>query len=308
MRIKHLIIAVYLLLAGCSLTSEKIKEPILLDREPVIRQRYEYESVGISLPYTIEDQAPDSINVRLTLRSDPSLTILENDFPAGSEIELFVPPDQLDTLARENLLIVTPAGDGFEQREIFFSAGRLPVIDLETILIRQLPYSITGWLINRRDQAPVAGIDIELLARSKNLNYGTTVSDSLGFFRLELRAAHIQGNDFNLRVIGGGEYPDMVIPVEFIDRECRLKILLGLSLAAEQEGVTCRITNPATTFRTGPENGADIQFFLAAGDIIVITKVAGNRYYGFVEVPVADTHEIQRVFGWVNEEDILRQP
>ncbi len=284
--------------------THRIKEPILLDREPRVSFRYEYKSVLVSVPYFIEDRQPDIINFKLSHRADPSLTLIEQDFPAGASLQLLVPRGILNPDPMGNLAVIKPLGGDFETRKILFSYEELPVINLSQVLIREHPFVVTGTVLQRANNQPVTGARLALVARTQNTVYGNTQTDSTGFFRFELKNRFGTAADYYLRVETDFQYPNRLVPVSFdAERQFDTEILLGVSQAGAN-GVAYRVMENGTPFRQGPENGAEIQFFLAAGDIITVIKVAGNRLYGFVEMVTSNESEVQPVYGWIQDRDV----
>lgn len=285
--------------------THRIKEPILLDQEPRVSFRYEYESTIINVPYFIEDKQPQIINFRITHRENPSLTLIEQDFVSGDRLQLLVPKAVLSTDPMGNLAIIQPLGGDFETIELLFSLNELPTINLSEALIRERPFSVIGTVLQRKNNSPVHNARLYLVARNKNTVYGLTNTDSLGFFRFDLKNQYGTAADFYLRVETDHEFPDRVIPVDFADnKRFDIQILLGASPTGAGLGAIYRVKSNATPFRQGPENGADIQFFLAAGDIIIVTKVAGNRLHGFVEMVTSDETKVHPVYGWVQEQNV----
>ncbi len=285
--------------------THRIKEPILLDQEPRVSFRYEYESISINVPYFFEDKQPQIINFRITHRENPSLTLIEQDFVSGDRLQLLVPKAVLSTDPMGNLAIVQPLGGDFETIELLFSLSTEPIINLSEALIRERPFIVTGTVLQRKNNNPVHNARLNLIARNKNTVYGLTNTDSLGFFRFELKNQYGIAADFYLRVETDHEFPDRVIPVDFTDsKRFDIQILLGASPTSAGIGAIYRVKSNATPFRQGPENGAEIQFFLAAGDIIIVTKVAGNRLHGFVEMVTSDETKVHPVYGWVQEQNV----
>jgi len=290
---------------GCALMTHKVKEPILLDQEPRVSFRYEYESTIINVPYFIEDKQPQLINFRITHRENPLLTLIEQDFVSGDQLQLLVPKAVLSTDPMGNLAIIQPRGGDYETIELLFSLSAEPIINLSEVLIREKPFIVTGTVLQRKNNNPVHNARLYLIARNKNTVYGLTYADSLGFFRFELKDQYGTSADFYLRVETDHKFPDRVIPVDFAEsKRFEIQILIGASPTGAGIGAIYRVKSNGTPFRRGPENGADIQFFLAAGDIIIVTKVAGNRLHGFVEMVTSDETKVHPVYGWVQEQNV----
>ncbi|MFH1851530.1 MAG: hypothetical protein ABIA75_04230 [Candidatus Neomarinimicrobiota bacterium] len=283
----------------------KIKEPILLERDPIVAFRYEYATVSILVPYRIEGREPESIRLYLALRSRPEMILLEHEFSVGDTLELSLPRNVLSQDEMGNLAVIQPSGGDYETIKILFSAGTVPEISLPAVLIREKPYVITGVVLERNTMLPVAGAVVELMARSLNTIYGTTVSNSSGFFRIELKNEYGHSVDFSLRILSDQKYPERQVTVEFdTTKQFTTQVLLGVSDSGLSSGVRYRVLENGTAFRAGPENSADIKFFLAAGDLVIVTRVAGNRLFGFVEMEAGGGDKIQAVHGWIRGKDV----
>lgn len=307
-RTRHKLIIIHaaliILFSSCTLLPTRIKEPILLGTEPRISFRYEYESIAVSIPYIIEGAEPENISVRIVTRINPLETLLELTFMPGEELSMMLPVNILSQDPLGNLAVISPGGDDYEIKEILFSIDDSPSILLPSVLIRQRPYLVSGHLIERASSEPVSSGRIDLIGRNQNVVFGSTVPDSTGYFRFDLQQKYGADSDFYLLVNMDKQFPDRVVQVDFIDKEFYTRILLGMSQAGIASGAAYQVLHEHTPFRDGPENGADIQFFLTAGDLFVVTKVAGNRLFGFVEMPTRYGDGLHTVYGWVRENDV----
>ena len=303
---KTMVVFLVLIISGCSLITPKIKTPILLDREPRVSFRYEFESIRIEIPHQFEGDQPESILVKLSSRADLSTILIEREFGFDEQFRLLVPRDILATTALGNLITIIPQGEDYKTVESFFSVGESPIINLPSVLIRKNPFVVTGTVMVRNSGLAFENAQIDLMARSQNRIYGSAHTDSTGFFRFELKNDYGSATVFNLLVSSNNQYPDRLIPVVFNEeKQSYNQIFLGVSSEGLGEGVAYRVIQDQAPFRASPENGADILFFLARGDIVIVRTVAGRRYQGFVEVPTSNENIVQTMHGWLDEQDII---
>ncbi len=303
MKTHSILIPFLLFLVGCGTT--RIKEPVLLERPAPVAVRYEFEDVIISVPTAIEDYIPESIRLSLAHRDSPSQVLFERVINPTEAIRMVVPRGILNPVEMGNLLVVEPIGSDFEKVSLLFSVSDQPELKLPTTVIRKIPYLITGRVFRRSDGMPVARAHVTVTARNKNLIFGSMDTDSTGFFRFEIRARYGLENDYYLSVDTDQLFPLRIVDVSFENgREYKSDIRLGISTGGSTAGTIYKVVADNTPFRSQPDTGADIKFFLSRGDRIIVTRVAGNRYYGFVEITTYPGDQIQELYGWVNAEDL----
>lgn len=291
------------ILAGCG--STRIKDPILLERPAAVKVRYEFDDVVINIPVTVEDTTVTGIRLSVGHRNSPGTELLTRTVRLGEPLQLLVPRNILSPDSLSNLVRVEPLGTGFESVVRMFSVSEQPVVTIPNVVIRKIPYIISGVVLERAAEQPVSAAQVELVAKNKNLIFGRTYSDSTGFYRFEIIDRDGLANDYYLSVSTNGKFPVPKIDVQFSEEKSfTCDILLGLSSGSVGGGTVYRVINDKIPFRAGPDNASDIQFFLNIDDLVVITRVAGNRYYGFVELPVLKCNQIQKVYGWVQSDDL----
>ena len=103
-----------------------------------------------------------------------------------------------------------------------------------------------------------------------------------------------------MMVTTDGEYATWLQPVDFKgEKRLNQKVLLGASQEFLEQGMVYRINQDLTPFKEGPENGSPIQFFLAHGEVFIVTKVAGERLYGYIETVNQEKSLRLQHDGWV---------
>ena len=77
------------------------------------------------------------------------------------------------------------------------------------------------------------------------------------------------------------------------------KVVYISSLVPDSGEVLYTIKQDFVPFRAGPENGAEVQFILIKNEQIAVSKVAGDRLYGRMNIFVESKQAYQNVYGWV---------
>ena len=179
-----------------------------------------------------------------------------------------------------------------------FHIGGPGMYHLDNVMIRRDPIIITGLVLDRRTRKPIKNASIFIADSSNNLKSHTT--DSIGFFRTELNHAYLGRDDIRVVVDTKDQYPRYVEQLfNLHEKKRHVNILLGMSAAVAARGSLFRINEDLVAFRSGPENGSPIQMMLSKGDMFLVTKVSGERSFGYLEI-IDKTKGIHEEFnGWV---------
>ncbi|NOZ03747.1 MAG: hypothetical protein GXO92_03945 [FCB group bacterium] len=292
-------IIVHLQFWGCSYF--KIMDyptPILLEADDHITMRYVYDVVTVHASVQIIEGNPTAYRLGIYRRDDLASPIFEKIFFPGDSIKLVLPTDSFSRDTIGNLAVLTPLGGDFQRVEIPFTVSKSRVVRLPVIKVRKRPYVLTGRVFRKSDLLPIRDATVIVADSLKTVLQSKT--DSLGFFRFELFTNIGERKDLRLIVSTDGYYSDWISTIDFGGRKkMDLEIYLGPSKELLSAGALYRVTRDLTPFRVGPENGSPIQFFLSKGDLFVVSKVAGDRLYGFVEISGDTPASTQRMDGWV---------
>ena len=272
--------------------------PILLEAEDHITMRYVYDVVTVLATVKVIEGNPTAYRFSIYRRDALASPIFEKIFFPEDSIKLILPTDSFSRDYIGNLAVLTPLGGDFQRVETPFSVEGSGIVRLPVIEVRKRPYVLTGRVLRKSDLLPIEDATV-IIADSLD-TIRTSQTDSLGFFRFELFTDVGERNDLKLTVSTDGYFSDWKSAIGFNgQKKMDLGIYLGPSKELLSAGALYRVTRDLTPFRTGPENGAPIQFLLSKGDLFVVSKVAGDRLYGFVEISSDASDSTQRVEGWV---------
>jgi hypothetical protein len=282
-------------------------EPIVVEREPDVTVRYEYDNVQIVVPKRVLEGQPTAFRLGIYHRGKQAAPLLEQLFFPEDSIMITLPRNILNPDSLGNRAVLSPLGGDYEPVSILFTVPLTGDVHLDPVPIHHPPLVLTGKVLLRKDKTPVAGATVTVTDTLREL--GQTRTDSLGFFRFEFLSSHVLGTTLTLTVDTEGRYAEANRRVSFAtEREVDLIILLGPSEELVSQGMIYRVRADLVPFRSGPENGAPIHFFLARGEIFVATKVAGDRLYGFVELVDEEKGIHKRMDGWVLRQYLEYQP
>ncbi|MFQ6606443.1 MAG: PEGA domain-containing protein [Fidelibacterota bacterium] len=284
---------------GCSyLKVHQYDRPIILTDNDEINLRYAYAEVTIVAPVLIVDAQPTAYRLSLYDRRNTAEPLLQQIFFPGDSIKLVLPRNTLNREPLGNLAVLVPLGGDFVEVKHTFSVTPSKRIELPIFKVQRIPYILFGTVYYRADGSPLPRAEVSLADSLRIL--ATSVTDTMGFYRLQLRASQGEQENLKLTVDTKGELPKLIIPFKFNNNhEVRKDLYIGPPQAFLEKGVPYRVEEDLVPFREGPENGAPVHFFLMRGDLVIVSKVAGDRLFGLTEIRDETRGTTQEVEGWV---------
>lgn len=271
---------------------------ITLDNPPEVSLNYTYNTVRLVQPVSIAEGNPTAFRFIIRQRSKPDSPLIERVFFPGDSIAIELPFNVFDPQPLGNLIKLIPYGRDLQPVEHLFTVADTGTIVLPEAIIRRVPVVITGILLLRDNNTPIESADVTITDSASVIL--RTQSDSLGFFRFELWPRYRHRTDLSLVIRDEENYLNKSISIDFKENQTvHFPIFFGASQEFVSQGAVYRILQDFVPFRSGPENGADIQFFLSRGDMLAVKKVAGDRLFGVVEVLNDETKTLQWFEGWV---------
>ena len=123
-------------------------------------------------------------------------------------------------------------------------------------------------------------------------------SDSLGYSRLRIPLNREKDIPINILIDTDGKF--QLYRREIVIKEGTSEEIIMLSSLKLEIGETVyHVIDDLVPFREGPENGSSVLFFLNSGDQVVVSKVAGDRLFGRVNVFLEMQGRYKNVNGWI---------
>ena len=151
-------------------------------------------------------------------------------------------------------------------------------------------------ILNKESKKPVSNVNTlafqngELLSSSK--------SDSLGYSRLRIPLNREKDIPINILIDTDGKF--QLYRREIVIKEGTSEEIIMLSSLKLEIGETVyQVIDDLVPFREGPENGSSVLFFLNSGEQVVVSKVAGDRLFGRVNVFLEMQGRYKNVNGWI---------
>lgn len=287
-----------LYLSACSLKPIIIEEPVLLGSKPNVSVRYTYDKVTIVIPFKVIEGEPTAYKVSLFPKGKMATPIVEKLFFPTDSIKMMLPENIWNKENFGNVMTIAPIGDDFEIVTQMFHISGPGIYYMDTVYVRKDPVIIKGLVLGRRLHKPIKNAKVMITDSSRTLR--SVITDSLGFFRTELDHAYLGRDDITLKVDTGKRFPDYSEHIKSLDEKTlHFDILLGMSSSLAEGGTMFRVKNDLVPFRKGPENGSPIQMMLSEGERFLVTKVSGERSFGYIEI-IDKNKGIREVFeGWV---------
>jgi len=260
--------------------------------------RYTYAEVTIVAPVLILDAQPTAYRLSIYDRRNTAEPLLQQVFFPGDSIKLVLPRNTLNREPSGNLAVLVPLGGDFLKVQHTFSVTPSHRLELPIFKVQRIPYVLLGTVYRRSDSSPITGAEVSLADSQRVL--AMSVTDTIGFYRLQLRASQGEQEHLKLTVDTKGALPKLSVPFNFHKKhEIRRDLFLGPPQAFLEKGAPYRVKENLVPFREGPQNGAPVHFFLSQGDLVIVSKVAGDRLFGLTEVRDETRGTTQEVEGWV---------
>lgn len=289
----------FLTLGGCSGSKKPvIIEPILLEREAEVSIRYYYDVITLTAPVRIVHTTPTAFRFGLYQRVRPAEPFIERVFFPGEPIQVILPRAIFSSDTLGNMAVLDPMGGNYRRLEQLFTLASSPEQILVPFVVKSSPHILKIFVLKRIDERPVSQAEV-VVSDGKSI-FGSGITDSLGYTRIEIERAENPREFLRVSVRTGGDYPPWSGNVPLTDKATVEKtVWLGTSTDKENGGVFYKVVTDLVPLREGPENGASTIFFLSTGDRVYVTRVAGDRLYGTVEVFTSDPNVSREFSGWV---------
>ncbi|RMF07533.1 MAG: carboxypeptidase regulatory-like domain-containing protein [Candidatus Neomarinimicrobiota bacterium] len=284
------------LLTRCSFSVPHYPEPILLG-ESSVSIEYTFGTVDIAWPVKIIDGHPTAYRLRFYSGKDTTKPVIDRMLLPGDPIAARLPrslflPDTLVNWAE----LIPLGGDYPARRQSFSYTG--PIITLDTTVIQLRPVIIEGAVRLLRNGAPVPASRVTVTFPSGREE--TLPCDTSGAYRFVFPAQVLDDSSCTVRTVAPGSYPAEMKSVTLnAGKQYRVDFWVGPTAEFFGKGAPYIVLEDLLPFRTGPENGATIQFLLPRDEIIMVTTVAGNRLKAIVELRSETGEKPHYVEGWV---------
>lgn len=297
-----------LVLSGCAgWSTVKYPKPILLDGAADVSVQYSHDHISIHVPLQIPGDRPTALQVKIFHHSDSVDPSLEHLFFPDDNIQLYLPEPLFSTGDTNHTALITPMGGDFPPIRRSFEIPPSGRVEIPTVLIEKRPVIVTGQCFYRPQNSIITGVQV--LIETPQQKRFTSVSDSSGKYRFELPEEILTDSLVQI-VVQTTDSTGLWSQALALQNEKyhRVDISLGPSESFVRRGVLYRVLKPLSPFRSGPENGAPIQFMLSKGDIIAVEAVAGDRLRGWVEIVDEDQTHSQTIQGWILKKDVELMP
>ena len=271
---------------------------ILTKSFPLVRIEYEYDRFLIKGTVNILEGLPTVIKAGIYKVDSLEKTILTRTFQPFEDIEFMVPRNLLLENPGKTILKIQVTGDDYESYSAELDVPIEGNLELPEINIKLREILITGSVKKRSNGDPLIKTLVTLQDSVKVLGKKYTNQD--GNFEFILPGSWYGLGPMSLKVDTDGYYLTIVETFEIdLKKYHNSDFKLGPSSELTRLGSSHRIKENMVPFRLGPENGAPIKFFLGIGEPFVVSKVAGDRFFGFIETLNDDKNLRTQDEGWV---------
>jgi len=273
-------------------------EPILLDREPEVAVQFTASDLTIQVPVKAVGGEPNAYRLTLSQRNRPAEPLMEKIFFPNEPIKVVLPVAIFSTEKLGNIAILTPLGGDYEPQNQFFTIPQGSELQLHPFLIKPLPDLLRITVLEEETGLPVKGAIVSVSDQFRLLTQ--TITDSLGYARIEIEQGEAPRREYKVMISTEGTFPPWSGLVAVGAEHSGLKTVQLRRLLQDSEGShPYRVLENLVPFKSGPENGSPVLFFLSAGDHIQVSKVSGDRVFGSVAVQTSEDIRIQIFQGWV---------
>jgi len=260
-----------------------------------ITKSQESKTVSITAIVNTIETNPTAYRFSVYARSKSAEPFIQKLFFPNEPIQIILPLDILSSDTLGNIAKLEPLGDKYSiQYRMFNKQDNEIKLTLYEVLKPADILKLT--ILNKESKKPVSNVNTlafqngELLSSSK--------SDSLGFSRLRIPLNREKDIPINILIDTDGKF-------QLYRREIVIKkgtseeIIMLSSLKLEIGETVYQVIDDLVPFREGPENGSSVLFFLNSGDQVVVSKVAGDRLFGRVNVFLEMQGRYKNVNGWI---------
>ena len=255
----------------------------------------ESKVVAINANVVLGEYKPSAFKISIFPRNSPSEVFISRMFFPGDTIQIILPEDILNPDTLGNIASLEPIGGSYEKIYRLFSKSS-ESIDLGSFKVEAKSDIIKLSIIDGISLSPVSMAGLKLLHDGKIIFSGN--ADSMGYKRLRIPEARDNLKPISLRIETSESYPAWQEIIE-VPKGISSKTISLYQLHTNKGESLYRVINDLTPFRKGPENGSETLFLLNIGDLIAVSKVAGDRMYGTVRIDLYDKRSFNYFQGWV---------
>lgn len=260
-----------------------------------ITKSQESKTVSITAIVNTIETNPTAYRFSVYARSKSAEPFIQKLFFPNEPIQIILPLDILSSDTLGNIAKLEPLGDKYSiQYRMFNKQDNEIKLTLYEVLKPADILKLT--ILNKESKKPVSNVNTlafqngELLSSSK--------SDSLGFSRLRIPLNREKDIPINILIDTDGKF--QLYRREIVIKEGTSEEIIMLSSLKLEIGETVyQVIDDLVPFREGPENGSSVLFFLNSGDQVVVSKVAGDRLFGRVNVFLEMQGRYKNVNGWI---------
>ena len=260
-----------------------------------ITKSQESKTVSITAIVNTIETNPTAYRFSVYARSKSAEPFIQKLFFPNEPIQIILPLDILSSDTLGNIAKLEPLGDKYSiQYRMFNKQNNEIKLTLYEVLKPADILKLT--ILNKESKKPVSNVNTlafqngELLSSSK--------SDSLGFSRLRIPLNREKDIPINILIDTDGKF--QLYRREIVIKEGTSEEIIMLSSLKLEIGETVyQVIDDLVPFREGPENGSSVLFFLNSGEQVVVSKVAGDRLFGRVNVFLEMQGRYKNVNGWI---------
>ena len=260
-----------------------------------ITKSQESKTVSITAIVNTIETNPTAYRFSVYARSKSAEPFIQKLFFPNESIQIILPLDILSSDTLGNIAKLEPLGDKYSiQYRMFNKQDNEIKLTLYEVLKPADILKLT--ILNKESKKPVSNVNTlafqngELLSSSK--------SDSLGYSRLRIPLNREKDIPINILIDTDGKF--QLYRREIVIKEGTSEEIIMLSSLKLEIGETVyQVIDDLVPFREGPENGSSVLFFLNSGDQVVVSKVAGDRLFGRVNVFLEMQGRYKNVNGWI---------
>ncbi|MBT3796703.1 MAG: hypothetical protein HOF97_04195 [Candidatus Marinimicrobia bacterium] len=260
-----------------------------------ITKSQESKTVSITAIVNTIETNPTAYRFSVYARSKSAEPFIQKLFFPNEPIQIILPLDILSSDTLGNIAKLEPLGDKYSiQYRMFNKQDNEIKLTLYEVLKPADILKLT--ILNKESKKPVSNVNTlafqngELLSSSK--------SDSLGYSRLRIPLNREKDIPINILIDTDGKF--QLYRREIVIKEGTSEEIIMLSSLKLEIGETVyQVIDDLVPFREGPENGSSVLFFLNSGDQVVVSKVAGDRLFGRVNVFLEMQGRYKNVNGWI---------
>ena len=260
-----------------------------------ITKSQESKTVSITAIVNTIETNPTAYRFSVYARSKSAEPFIQKLFFPNEPIQIILPLDILSSDTLGNIAKLEPLGDKYSiQYRMFNKQDNEIKLTLYEVLKPADILKLT--ILNKESKKPVSNVNTlafqngELLSSSK--------SDSLGYSRLRIPLNREKDIPINILIDTDGKF--QLYRREIVIKEgTSEEIIMLTSLKLEIGETVYQVIDDLVPFREGPENGSSVLFFLNSGEQVVVSKVAGDRLFGRVNVFLEMQGRYKNVNGWI---------